>query len=283
MKKVFGILGYPLSHTLSPIIHNGLYKEYNLEYIYLVLEKEKPTKKILLQNDSISFDGLSVTIPHKEWAFKNADFKDEASQIMKASNTLFKKEDKIYAYNTDGMGAVRAILEYSPFVFNSEKDILILGSGGSARGISYSILKQGLSKNKICISARNSKTSTSLVKDLNKIQKDKAYTIPLEELKENHFGLIIHTTPMGMKGKETGSILELDFLHKENILFDIVYNPLETELVKLAKLKGCKIIPGYEMLIYQAMEQFFIFTEIKVTEKQIEKVRNWVLKKLYSE
>ncbi len=279
--KFLGILGYPLSHTLSPIIHNGLISEFGINYSYLVLEKEKPNKKILLSNDSISFKGLSVTIPYKEWAYKNSDFQDEASKLMKSSNTLISQNGKIYAYNTDGLGAVTAIKEYFPATLK-EKDILILGSGGSARGIAYSLLNEKSDSTKICISARNKITSNKMIKDLEKIKKHQTYFVPLSEIQKHKekFSLIINTTPVGMKGREDSQILNKDFFSKENILFDIVYNPIETELVKIAKSKGTKIIPGYEMLIYQAMEQFFLFTGIRVNEKQIEKVRNWVVKKL---
>lgn len=279
--KFLAILGYPLSHSLSPLIHNGLISEFTINYFYLVLEKEKPSKKILLDNDSISFKGVSVTIPHKEWAFKNSDFQDPVSKVMKSSNTLINQNGKIYAYNTDGLGAVTAIREYFPIAFK-EKDILILGSGGSARGIAYSLLNEKSESQKICISARNEKASRKILKDISKIKKEQAYFVPLEEIskfKEN-FQLIINTTPVGMKGREDSQILKKDFFSKENILFDIVYNPIETELVKMAKSNGSKIIPGYEMLIYQAMEQFFLFTGIRVNEKQIEKVRNWIIKKL---
>lgn len=274
--KILGILGYPLSHTLSPIIHEGLIKEFNINYLYLILEKEKPTPKILSSNDSISFDGLSVTIPHKVWAYKVADVHDEASRIVKASNTLIRKDGKIYAYNTDGLGAVQSIKEYFPYLLETKQEVLILGSGGSARGIAYALKKE---EKKICISSRNEITAKKISKDLGK---SAVSFLPLSNLKkEKHrFDLIINTTPVGMKGREDSQIVDRSFFSRDMVLFDIVYNPIETELVKMAKIGGCKIIPGYEMLIYQAMEQFFLFTNIRVREKQVEKVRNWVLKTL---
>lgn len=110
--KYFGILGFPLSHTLSPVIHNGLFNEYDVNAIYIVLEKETPSRNLLLGKETISLSGLSVTIPHKEWAYKIADNSDEASTNMKASNTLVRFDSKISAYNTDGYGAVRSIEEY---------------------------------------------------------------------------------------------------------------------------------------------------------------------------
>lgn len=282
--KYFAILGFPLSHTLSPVIHNGLFADYQVNALYLVLEKEKPSRNLLLGKETISLSGLSVTIPHKEWAFKIADDTDEASSNMKASNTLILTDKKIQAYNTDGYGAVRSIEEYNKKFFESKSsgDILILGSGGSAKGISYSLVKRGLSASKIVIAARNEKTGKHLVKTLNSLQSEIAEYSPLDAVEKNpkRFSLIINTTPVGMKGKTDSQILSENFFSKSQTLFDIVYNPLETPLVKMAKKNDTKIIPGYEMLLYQAMEQFRLFTEIQVDTKRISLVRKWLLNKL---
>ncbi len=282
--KYFGILGFPLSHTLSPVIHNGLFEEYNVNALYLVLEKEKPTRSLLLGKETISLSGLSVTIPHKEWAFKVADNVDEASKNMKASNTLVRFESKISAYNTDGYGAVRSIEEYKKNFFESKNsgDILILGSGGSAKGISYSLVKRGLSSSKIVIAARNQKTGKGLVKILNSLENGIAEYSSLDTIEKDskRFSLIINTTPVGMKGKTDSQIITDKFFLKSQTLFDIVYNPLETPLVKMAKKNGAKIIPGYEMLLYQAMEQFRLFAKIQVDNKRISLVRKWIFGKL---
>lgn len=282
--KYFGILGFPLSHTLSPVIHNGLFEEYNVNALYLVLEKEKPKRSLLLGKETISLSGLSVTIPHKEWAFKVADNVDEASKNMKASNTLVRFESKISAYNTDGYGAVRSIEEYKKNFFESKNsgDILILGSGGSAKGISYSLVKRGLSSSKIVIAARNEKTGKGLVKILNSLENGIAEYSSLDtiETDSKRFSLIINTTPVGMKGKTDSQIITDKFFLKSQTLFDIVYNPLETPLVKMAKKNGAKIIPGYEMLLYQAMEQFRLFAQIQVDNKRISLVRKWIFGKL---
>ena len=239
--KYFGILGFPLSHTLSPVIHNGLFNEYDVNAIYIVLEKETPSRNLLLGKETISLSGLSVTIPHKEWAYKIADNSDEASTNMKASNTLVRFDSKISAYNTDGYGAVRSIEEYKRGFFESKNsgDILILGSGGSAKGISYSLVKRGLASSKIVIAARNEKTGKNLVKTLNKIQSGIAGYSSLDAIEKDskRFSLIINTTPVGMKGKTDSQILSEKFFHKSQTLFDIVYNPLETPLVKMAKKK----------------------------------------------
>ncbi len=277
--KIFGIIGNPLSHTLSPVIHNFLFKEYGFDGIYLVFETQNPDSTfVALQNLKVC--GLSVTIPYKEWAYSIADVKDKPSEWMKASNTLTFNSGNIFANNTDGYGAVEAIKNAKGNAFDS--NIIILGSGGSARGISYSLSEELGHKNKIFISARNEIKSMELVSLLNSIRPDSSEFIPLSkvgELREST-SLIINTTPLGMKGHGQEILLPENFFSKHHTLFDIVYNPYRTPLVRLAARKKAKIILGYEMLVYQAMKQFELFTKIKVENKIIEKVKEKVLKNL---
>jgi len=275
--EIFGITGSPLGHTFSPLIHNTLFQFYKYNGVYLVFEKEKPDTKFLKSLKSIGVKGLSVTIPHKEWAYKIAREKDFISSTMKASNTLVLKNDVIKAYNTDGPGAWNAVKN---IVGKNSGNILILGSGGSASGIAFSIA-QVLPKNKrIFISARNYKTSASLVKKINSIKNNTAEFIALEGIQKYSpaISLVIHTTPLGMKGKENRALLPATFFHKGQFLFDIVYNPLETELVKNAQKGGASIIPGYEMLLNQAYLQFELFTGIKPEKKGMEIVTTELLK-----
>jgi shikimate dehydrogenase len=282
--KFFGILGFPLSHTLSPLIHNYLFTEYKQNAIYIVLEKEHPDKFTLFKDKGlIKISGLSVTIPHKEWAFEISDeCGDETSQLMRASNTLVLKEDgQIYSYNTDGQGALRAIRECKKNIFSSKQNILILGSGGSAKGIACEIVKSEFQGN-IFISARNKEKGKELSQILNNIKPSICEFLPLEELEPNgsRYNIIINTTPIGMHGTNEKPILNDEFLLKKHIVFDIVYNPLFTPLVSSALKVGAKVILGYEMLLYQAIEQFKLFTGISVSKKYIELLRKLLEEKL---
>lgn len=223
--------------------------------------------------------GLSVTIPHKETAFQIADTTDEASQTVKASNTLVFENGSISAHNTDGIGAVRSI--QASFPESLKGKVLLIGSGGSARGISFSLLKEaGVSD--LTIAARNSKTSQELVELLLGSFPAKLESTDLIQVQKNfsEFSLIIHTTPLGMKGKDPGPAIPKSSFTSDQVVFDIVYNPLETPLVLGAKEKGAKIIPGTEMLLYQAVEQFRLFTQIQLSPDLIEKGRLRLLKSL---
>ena len=274
--KFYGILGYPLSHTLSPLIHNTLFSEYKQNSIYLVFEKEHPDKFTLFKEKRlIKIYGLSVTIPHKEWAYTISDECDETGKDMESANTLIvNDEGSILSHNTDGIGAVRAILEAKKNFFSITKDILILGSGGSARGVSYALLKSGF-VNKIVIGARNEEKGKHIVNSLNLVKPLSSEYLSIEDVLKHkkRFYLIINTTPVGMKGTTDLPILPEDFFSKSQLIFDIVYNPTKTPMVLAGIKAGAKIIPGYEMLLYQAMEQFKIFTGITPASKHINQIR----------
>lgn len=285
--KIYGILGFPLSHTLSPWIHNTLFQLANYDGVYLVFEKKDWPAVGLGPLQTMGICGLSVTIPFKEWAFQSADEACTASKTMKASNTLLFESGKVYAKNTDGEGALKSILVQDKSLLQADdsSQVLLLGSGGSAKGILFSIVeyinkqKKPVHK-KIRILARNAIAVQEMIDSLDAgnliqpISLDEAY----EESK--NISLVIHTTPVGMKGMGGEPLLGKDFFHKQMTLFDIVYNPLETALVKLAKKKRCRIIPGYSMLLYQGIRQFEYFTKIEPKQKWIHTIDKLLLKKL---
>lgn len=282
--KYYGILGYPLSHTLSPSIHNTLFSEYKQNSIYLVFEKEHPDKFSLFKEKGlIKIYGLSVTIPHKEWAYTISDECDETGKIMEAANTLVYNPDEnsILSFNTDGMGAVRAILEAKKNFLDLTKDVLIVGSGGSARGISYALLKSGFS-NKIIIAARNEEKAKLIVNSLNSVRPvSSEYSTIGNAIKDSkRYYLIINTTPVGMKGKTDATIFPDEFFNKNQLIFDIVYNPFKTPMVLSGIKSGAKVIPGYEMLLYQAMEQFRLFTGITPSTRHVNQIRKMLQSKL---
>ncbi len=281
--KFFGILGYPLAHTLSPLIHNTLFSEYKQNALYLVFEKEHPDKFTLFKEKGlIKIYGLSVTIPHKEWAYTISDECDETGKAMESANTLILNlEGSIQGHNTDGIGAVKAILEAKKNFLSITKDVLILGSGGSARGISYALLKSGFS-NKIVIGARNEEKGKQIVSSLNLVKPLSSEYLSVEEVikQKKRFYLIINTTPVGMKGINDLPILPDDFFSKTQMIFDIVYNPTKTPMVLAGIKAGAKVIPGYEMLLYQAMEQFKLFSGISPSTKHINQIRKLLESKL---
>ncbi len=285
--KIYGILGFPLGHTLSPLIHNYLFDQSHFNGVYLVFERRDWPEIGLAPLQKVGIRGLSVTIPFKEWAFQAAGTACETSQRMKASNTLLLEDGKITAKNTDGEGALQSILTMDKDLLSASdsSQILILGSGGSAKGILYAITDYIKSQNKIIqkkirILARNEKASIDMINSLDSTDliSNIGYEEAIEESK--NFSLILHTTPIGMKGIDGDPLLPKNFFHKHSTLFDIVYNPLETELVKFAKAKKANIIPGYSMLLFQAIRQFEYFTGIEAKKKWVNELSKLLLKKL---
>lgn len=286
--EIFGILGFPLGHTLSPWIHNTLFQLSDYDAVYLVFENEGWKELGLKPLLDLGVKGVSVTIPFKEWAYTQAEKVCEASKAMLASNTLLLREG-IEAVNTDGSGAIQSILQSNPELLNPKrsKNILVLGSGGRAKGILFSIAKEleGRNKNqsihrKVHLLARNETAMSEIEQSLGnpswlgRVTKEQV----IQEKEE--YDLIIHTTPIGMKGVGGEPILDSQFFTKKHTLFDIVYNPLETDLVKIAKQKKANIIPGYHMLLFQGIRQFELFTNTKVKPKWIKKVESILLHEL---
>ncbi len=283
--KLFGILGYPLGHTLSPLLHNTLFELSKFPGIYLVLENQNWQTMGLGSLEALQFKGLSVTIPFKEWAFSQAKTSCSASQLMKASNTLYFNEGKWEATNTDGLGALRAVQETDPTLVGSKNSlpILILGSGGSAKGIAYALRNATNSYPQDLYFLARNQTSTEDIQDLLKdVGNGNLFSITLEQAmdRRKEFGLIVHTTPVGMKGWEGRPILPEAFFEKHHCLFDIVYNPMKTDLVAYAQKRKANVILGYKMLLYQGIAQFEIFTKLKAKQKWIEKVDKLLLQAL---
>ncbi|TGK47764.1 shikimate dehydrogenase [Leptospira kanakyensis] len=286
--EIFGILGYPLGHTLSPWIHNTLFQLSGYDGVYLVFENQNWKEIGLRPLIDLGVKGVSVTIPFKEWAYSQANIVCTTSKTMGSSNTLLFREG-VQAVNTDGSGAVRSITKANSKLLDPgiEKQILVLGSGGSAKGILFAIaesLKQNLGNEKIQrkvkILARNESATKEIIQSLENPDW-LGVTTQEESLKEaENYDLVIHTTPVGMKGFGGEPLLHKNFFTKKHTLFDIVYNPLETDLVKQAKKKKAEIIPGYHMLLYQGIRQFELFTNLEVKTKWIKKVESLLLKQL---
>lgn len=286
--EIFGILGYPLGHTLSPWIHNTLFQLSGYDGVYLVFENERWKEMGLRPLIDLGVKGVSVTIPFKEWAYSQANVVCDASKTMGASNTLLFR-DGIEAVNTDGTGAVLSIMKSNPKLLDPgiDKQILILGSGGSAKGIVFA-LAEALKNNtrdkkiqrKIKLLARNASTSQEIQTALGNPNWLELTSKEECQKEKDLYDLIIHTTPVGMKGYGGEPLLDSQFFTKKHTLFDIVYNPLETDLVKQAKKKKAEIIPGYHMLLYQGIKQFELFTNVKAKTKWIDKVESLLLKQL---
>ncbi len=247
--KFLGLIGFPIRHSLSPQIHNYLFEKYNVDAVYGCFEV-KNLKETVRGLVSLGFVGFNVTIPYKEKIIKYLDYIDKETALIGAVNTVKIHKGKLYGYNTDGKGFLKS-LESLGFVSRG-KSILILGAGGAAKSISVYLAKKKVDKiafydivyqkayrlaKKIY---RLFKISSSAIKDKNSI-------------KLSEFDLLVNATGVGLK-KGDPLVIELAGFKKNLVVYDLIYNPLFTPLLKEAKKKGLFVINGLEMLIWQALE-----------------------------
>lgn len=268
--SVYGIIGDPVAHSLSPLLHNAAFEFKGINAVYVpfhVTAASATLKKGIL---GLGISGLSVTIPHKAWAARNCDRADDLSQYCGAANTLIREGEELHAYNTDGPGALRA-LEVRLKNLRGLRYLLI-GYGGSATAIAHQLL---LDRHPalLGVTGRNRRKAAKFVDELNATHGKLAVARAVDtgELAGEDFDVIINTTPLGMEGKEAALPIPEDLIRRGHTVFDIVYTPLRTPLLALAERQGAKAIPGYLMLLYQAVLQFELFTGEKAPEALMEK------------
>jgi len=249
--KIFGLVGNPVKHSKGIIIHNKAFKKLNLNNIYVNFLVDDLKSFIKEYKPIIS--GLSITIPFKREIIKYLDRVDPIAKKIGAVNTVIKKNKKLIGYNTDITGAIKAI---ESKIKIKNKKVLMLGAGGVARAIGYGIIQK---KGKLTILNRTTKKAKKLAKEL------KCSSGSLKELKnQKNIDIIINATSIGMFPDINKTLIKKQTLKKiiskNTIVFDSIYNPGKTKLLKEAKKLCCNIIVGYDMFLNQAKEQFRLFT-----------------------
>lgn len=250
--KIAGVIGDPINHTRSPLIHNYWIKKNNINCFYIPLSvKNSDLEKKLNFIRELGFCGLNVTIPHKEKIINLADEIMESAKVIGAANTIYFENGKIIADNTDTYGFHQSILKNFPkYNFKKEK-VLIFGSGGAARAITSVFLKEKAFE--ISIINRNREKAEILRDVLSpriKIYDWNDYSNALCDA-----STVVNTTSLGNIGFEKFST-DLKGVQKNGIAIDLVYNPLKTSFMKKAEKENLKVINGLDMLIYQAKKGF---------------------------
>lgn len=243
--QICAVIGYPIGHSLSPIIHNAAFDYLQLPFHYQALEFREPELAIIemLENN---YRGYSVTLPHKTVIINYLDNLDPLAKKIGAVNTIINEAGKLRGFNTDVSGAITSIQEKMDI---SGKKVVLLGAGGAARAIGFGLKEK---KAKVHIMNRTLKRAQELAEDLQATFS----TFDSNLLEDSE--LIINSTPVGMYPHNDQTII--DEIPEGTIIMDIIYHPLETKLLQLAKKKGCQIINGSAMFLYQAAEQFRLFT-----------------------
>jgi len=259
MTKTFAVIGDPIDHSLSPNIHNAAFRELDLDCTYIAYKIPKnELNDGLGALKKIKISGFNVTIPHKIDIMKFLDDVDEDSKLIGASNTVTNQNDVLTGYNTDMQGFLEPIIQRE---FDIKKsNVLLYGAGGAARAIIVAFARQNAKKVTIVNrTIEKGKELVELAKKLGLI----AEVISYEKLSEynNKYDFIINSTSIGMKGENFPITEEL--IDENSVVYDIVYKPINTDLIKKAKNANSTIIYGYEMLLGQAARSFEIWMDKK--------------------
>lgn len=266
-----GLIGYPLGHSLSPKIHTAALRACNLQGDYSLFpihpEDKQGLKDLLSRIRSGEIHGLNVTIPYKQNVIACLDELTPTAQAIGAVNTIYMREGKLIGDNTDVAGFLtdlKRVFEFSSFILHPSA--LVLGAGGSARAVVYALLNDGW---KVALAARRNEQAQQLAASLPNYQPALSVVEGLQitsfanlpTFQLTTFNLIVNTTPLGMSPNIDRSPLpENVMLPPDVIVYDLVYNPRETKLVREAKAQGCRAATGLGMLIEQAALSFEIWT-----------------------
>jgi 3-dehydroquinate dehydratase/shikimate dehydrogenase len=244
--RMYGVVGDPIAHSLSPVIMNTAFRRENANGVYLALHA-KTLKDLLACVREIPIHGLSITMPYKEAILEHLDNTDSHTTKIGACNTVVRAQDgKLYGFNTDTAGVVRP-LEQRISLENAR--VLVLGAGGAARAAVFGLKERG---SEVFILNRSVAPAQKLAR------RAKARTLKRADLKKVSFDVIINATPVGMGNTKDSPLNENEI--NARYVFDMVYDPAETRLMKLAKARGAQVIPGIEMFVHQAARQFEIWT-----------------------
>lgn len=245
--KIFGILGRPVAHSLSPVMHNAAFRHLGINAVYVAFPVTD-LAQALSGLRGLGIGGVSVTIPFKEEIIPLLDELDPQAAAIGAVNTVVNRDGRLTGYNTDWLGAMTALRAK---ISLKGRHVLILGAGGASRAIAYGIIQKGA---RVSLTDVDQARAAALVKDLG------GEAIPLNTLGDCPATILVNATPVGMTPDLDGIPIDPDRLGRFEVVMDIVYQPLQTRLLREAEAHGTATIDGLQMLIHQATAQFELWT-----------------------
>ncbi|MDN3514986.1 MAG: shikimate dehydrogenase [Candidatus Brocadia sp.] len=274
---IYGLIGNPVSHSISPFIHNTLFKEMNLNCAYVPFKVDN-VGDFIGEFRELDVKGYSVTIPHKESVINHLDAIDPMSEKIGAVNTIINKDGKLAGYNTDCKAAIQVLEDIHQVSEMGMKDahlkdkrVTLLGAGGAARAIAFGLQECGA---QVTVASRNYERAQSLARDAGCLSQE------LKDLSKIETDILINATPVGMFPAINETPVDKKLLKPGMIVFDTIYNPIETRLLREARVQGCKIVGGLPMFVNQAAAQFELWTGLKPS---LELIREIAYKKLAGE
>lgn len=251
MKQIYGIVGHPVTHSLSPFMHNAAFKAEGIEAEYrrfdIDPDEEEGLANFCYETDLNNVKGFSVTMPFKQQIMEYLDYLDPLARIVGSVNTVSVEDSNLTGYNTDATGALQALKEKSSI---PGKRVLLLGAGGAARALVYSLKEFGAD---LHIFNRTTEKAEALADEFN------VNTIEYRHIPNGKFDIVINCTPVGQLPDTESSLLHADQLKGVNVVMDLITYPTKTQLLKEAEKAGAEIISGERMLLFQACGQFEIW------------------------
>ena len=274
--KVYGVIGDPIEHSLSPAIQNAAFSASKLDCLFLAFRvKSDDIGKALSGMRALGIQGLNVTMPHKNAVISFLDEVEQNAKLLNAVNTIKNDDGRLYGLNTDGVGALNALRENG--VEPKGKKVTLLGAGGAAKAIAFVLAGE---VDELSIVNRTLQSAADLANLLYQKFSSKvfAYTLSPLAIKANlaEADLLINASSVGMKPNVNQSPVPRRWLKKDLAVMDIVYSPVETKLAKDAKASGAKVVSGVEMLVYQGAASFEFWTGRKAPIEVMKKaaIRN---------
>jgi len=263
--KVCAVIGDPVEHSLSPCFQNAAFQHLNLDFVYVAFTVNvENLGNAILGVRSLGIYGLNVTMPHKISVIRYLDYLDERADRIKSVNTILNKDGKLIGYTTDGIGVLNA-LKYND-VDPKGKKVVILGAGGAARSASYALSEVA---GELVILNRTIRRARNLAYKVSELAGVRANVrwggLTMESLRReiHEVDILINATPVGMSPDVNETLVDKRLLHPDMVVFDMIYHPLKTRLVREAEEVGAKTINGLSMLIHQGAASFEIWTGVK--------------------
>lgn len=260
MKQLYGVIGCPIHHSLSPVMHNDAFQTLSIDAHYHAFHVEKEALPAAIEGmRALGIAGMNVTIPHKTAVIPLLDEVDDMAKRIGAVNTIVRENDCLIGYNTDGPGFVRALVEETNTTIQGKR-ILLIGAGGAARGIYFSLATAQAAQIDIC--NRTKEKAEQLIEESDISVNGRAYSLTEAEARLSQYDIIINTTSVGLSPNVDAMPLSLDYLSERTIVSDIIYNPLETKWLKEARKKGAIVQNGVGMFVYQGALAFEKWTGV---------------------
>lgn len=262
--KIFAVIGEPIAQSLSPQLHNGLFKETGVDALYLpIAVKSEDLKKLIDGFRVMNFGGFNITKPHKMAIMEYLDRLDPLAEKIGAVNTVVYRDGEMVGYNTDGFGFIKSLETKNAEIPKDELTILILGCGGAVKSVAMALADWGIKK--VIIANRTTAKAEELVNQINENWPGQAQAISMapEALKRavDEAMVVVNGTNLGM-ADTPGSPLPKELIKKELLVYDMIYSPAVTQLLKDANDIGAQTQNGLDMLLYQGLLAFELWTGI---------------------